>query len=122
MTLATRLRTLALAVAVLCAVATTRAADVNVVGTWKGTMDSQMGQVQVDIVVEGAAPLAGQVSLASFGGKIEKGTLESGKIAFDVTIEHGTLKFEGTVAADEMNLVVTGTQGAKMPLVAKRQK
>ena len=48
--------------------------------------------------------------------------MDGEKIAFQITIEHGTIVYEGTVTGDEMKLAVTGTTGNKMALVAKRQK
>lgn len=117
-----RLRTFALVLALLLTAAAVRAADVNLVGTWKGDMDSQMGSVQVTIVVDSASPLGGKVTLSQFGGPISDGKVDGEKVSFNVALEHGTLKFDGTIAGDEMKLTVIGTQGAKMDLVAKRQK
>ena len=76
----------------------------------------------VTLVIETASPLSGKATLGEFGGPIANGTLDNDKVSFDVTIEHGTLKFAGTVAGDEMKVTVTGTQGDKMALVARRQK
>jgi hypothetical protein len=39
-----------------------------------------------------------------------------------VTIDAGTITYEGVVTGDEMKLTVTGTTGNKMTLIAKRQK
>lgn len=123
MTMSIRVRILAIALALsFGVVAAARAADVNAVGTWTGNMDTQMGSVLVTIAIDKAAPLSGQVTLGQFGGPISNGKLDNDKVTFDVNIEHGTLKFDGTVAGDEMKLTVTGTQGDKMSLVAKRQK
>jgi hypothetical protein len=99
-----------------------QAADVNVVGTWKGSMDTQMGTVENTITIQTASPLAGTVALADYKGTIEKGTLQGDRIAFQITIEPGTIAYEGTVSGDEMKLTVTGTTGNKMALVARRQK
>ncbi len=108
---------------VLCALGTAaRAADVNVVGVWKGSMDTQMGAVENIITIQSAAPLAGTVKAGQYEGKIEKGKLEGEKISFEMTIEYGTVAYEGTVSGDEMKLNVTGTTGNKMTLLAKRQK
>ena len=117
-----RLRVVTLAA--LCSVfaAAVQAADVNVVGVWKGTMDSQMGAVDNTITIDTASPVAGKVTVGEYQGKIENGRLDGDKIAFQITIEHGAVAYEGTVAGDEMKLTVTGTTGNKMALVAKRQK
>ena len=102
--------------------ATSRAADVSVVGVWKGSMDTQMGPIDNAITIQSIAPLAGTVTVGDYQGKIERGSLEGDKIAFQVTIEPGTLSYEGIVSGDDMKLTVTGTTGNKMALVAKRQK
>lgn len=36
-----------------------RAADVNVVGVWKGSMETQMGTVETIITIDAPSPLAG---------------------------------------------------------------
>ena len=117
-----RLRVVTLAVFCGVFAAGVQAADENVVGVWKGTMDSQMGAVDNTITIDTASPVAGKVTVGEYQGRIEKGTLDGEKIAFQITIEHGTIVYEGTVAGDEMKLTVTGTTGNKMALVAKRQK
>ena len=123
MTIPSRLRPVAFALVFVCGLSVlARAADVALVGTWKGTMESQIGTVDVTLVIETASPLSGKATLGEFGGPIANGTLDNDKVSFDVTIEHGTLKFAGTVAGDEMKVTVTGTQGDKMALVARRQK
>ena len=114
----------AIAAVVLCGTlgVAARAADVNVVGTWKGSMETQMGSVDNTITIESARPLAGTLQVGEYAGKLEKATLEGDKIAFQLTIDRGTITYEGTVSGDEMKLDVTGTTGNKMTLVAKRQK
>lgn len=81
----------------------------DVIGTWKGTLDTQIGTVEVTIVIDGASPLSGQATLGEFGGKIEEGKLDGDKLSFVVKLEHGTITFDGTVANDEMKLTVVGT-------------
>jgi hypothetical protein len=44
------------------------------------------------------------------------------QLSFEITIERGTVSYEGTVAGDEMTLNVTGATGDKMTPVARRQK
>ena len=123
MTIPSRLRPVAFALVLVFGLGTVpRATAVTLVGTWKGTMESQMGTVDVTLVIETASPLSGKATLGEFGGPIANGTLDNDKVSFDVTIEHGTLKFGGTVAGEEMKVTVTGTQGDKMALVARRQK
>jgi hypothetical protein len=94
----------------------------DVAGTWKGTMETQMGSVETIITIQAGEALAGNVKMANFEGKIEKAKLEGDKISFEVNIEPGTVSFAGTVSGDEMKLNVTGTTGNKMTLIAKRQK
>ena len=101
---------------------TPRAADVSAMGVWKGSMETQMGTVENTITIQSAAPLAGTVSVGDYQGKIEKASLDGDKIAFAVTIDPGTLSYQGVVSGDEMKLTVTGTTGNTMALVAKRQK
>ena len=116
-------RAVALAI-VLCGAmaAIGRAADVNVVGVWKGSMDTQIGAVENTITIDAAAPLAGTVKVGEYEGKIEKGKVEGDQISFLITIGPGTITYEGTVTGDEGRLTVTGTTGNKMTLIAKRQK
>jgi hypothetical protein len=47
-----------------------RAADATTVGTWKGPMDTQIGTVDVTLVIEGEAPLAGKATMDRYEGKI----------------------------------------------------
>ena len=112
-----------LALALLCGLAAlARAANADVAGVWKGTMDTQMGPVATTITIETAAPLAGRVTVAEYEGKIENGRLDTDKISFEINIERGKITYEGTVSGDEMNLNVVGTTGNKMTLLARRQK
>jgi len=98
------------------------AAGANVVGVWKGSMETQMGAVENTITIDAATPLAGTVKVGDYQGKLEKGKVDGERISFLITIDPGTITYEGTVTGDEMKLTVTGTTGNKMTLVAKRQK
>jgi hypothetical protein len=123
MALEHRIRVVVLALALCCSIAAVaQKADVNVVGAWKGTMETQMGPVENTITIASAAPLAGAIKVGEYDSKIEKGTLDGEKISFEITIQYGTIAYEGIVSGDEMKLNVTGTTGTKMTLVAKRQK
>jgi len=105
------------------AAGTTQAASgTGVAGLWKGTMDTQMGAVETTITIDAGSALAGKVKVADYEGKIDKGTLNGDKIAFQITIEPGTIAYVGSVSGDEMKLLVTGTTGNQMNLIAKRQK
>jgi hypothetical protein len=94
----------------------------DVAGTWKGTMETQMGPVEATITIQAGEALAGTVKMAEFEGKMEKAKLEGDKISFEINIQFGTISYDGTVSGDEMKLDVTGTTGNKMTLIAKRQK
>jgi hypothetical protein len=123
MTLKSRSRVMAWALVLCCGVAAAaQTAEVKVVGVWKGSMETQMGPVENTITIESAAPLAGTIKVAEYEGKIEKGTLDGEKISFQLTVQYGTVSYEGVVKGDEMRLNVTGTTGNKMTLVAKREK
>ena len=114
---------MALALALLCSLsAVAPAAASDLIGTWKGTMDTQMGPVETTIVVQAGPALAGSVKVSEYEGKIEKGKIDGAKISFEINIERGTISYEGTVAGDEMKLNVIGTTGNEMTLVAKRLK
>jgi len=94
----------------------------DIAGTWKGSMDTQMGMVETTITIQAGEALAGKVKVAEFEAKIENGKREGNKISFEINIEQGKLLYEGTVSGDEMKLIVTGTTGNKYPMTCKRQK
>jgi hypothetical protein len=96
------------------------AADVS--GTWKGTMETQMGATEITITIKPGTPLTGTLSAGEYQGSIENGKLEGDKISFESSIGPGKLALEGAVAGDQMTLNVTGTQGDKYKLNCKRQK
>ena len=99
---------------------TVSAADLA--GTWKGSMETQGGPVDVTITIHPGATLAGKIKAGEYEGTIENAKLNGDNIAFDMNIDPGTVKYVGTVAGDEMKLNVTGTQGTKYTLVCRRQK
>ena len=94
----------------------------DLVGTWKGSMETQMGKTEVTIAITPGATLAGKVTLAEYEGRIENAKQDGDKVSFDVNLEHGKIAFAGTVAGDEMKFTVTGTRGDDYLLVCKRQK
>jgi len=94
----------------------------DLAGTWKGSMETQMGPTDVIITIQPGAALAGKVQAGEYEGAIENARLAGEKISFVTNIGPGTVTFDGTVAGDEMKLDVTGTQGNKYKLVCKRQK
>jgi Lipocalin / cytosolic fatty-acid binding protein family len=94
----------------------------DLAGTWKGSMQTQVGETQVILMIQPGSGLAGKVKLGDYDGTMEKGKVAGDKISFETTVEPGKLTFEGTVTADQMELNVTGTQGDKYTLVCQRQK
>jgi len=109
----------------MLAIAATASFSLNaadVAGSWKGSLDTQMGAMDVTITFQPGTTLAGKVKAGEYEAAIEKARLDGDKISFQANIEPGTLVFEGSVVGDEMKLNMTGTQGAKYSLVCKRQK
>lgn len=106
----------------IAAIAVFRLSAADLTGTWKGSMETQMGKTDVSITVTPGANLAGKVYIADYVASMENAKLDGEKIAFEINLEHGKVAFDGTVAGDEMKFTVTGTQGDKYPLVCKRQK
>lgn len=106
----------------LTAMAAVSLSAADLAGTWKGSMETQMGASEVVITIQSGSGLAGRVRAGEFEAAIEKGRVDGDKISFEMNIEHGKVRYEGTVAGDEMKLNVTGTQGDKYVLVCKRQK
>jgi hypothetical protein len=97
----------------------------DVAGTWKGTAETPMGPMENTITIRAGAPFAGNVKVGGdfpFEAQIEKAKLEGNKISFEITMQYGKVSYDGTVSGDEMQLNVTGIAGAKMILIAKRQK
>jgi hypothetical protein len=94
----------------------------DLAGTWKGSLQTQVGETQVILMIQPGSGLAGKVKLGDYDGAMEKGKVAGDKISFETTIEPGKLTFAGTVVADQMELNVTGTQGDQYTLVCQRQK
>jgi hypothetical protein len=111
-----------LSLLVIAAMMTFSLSAADLAGTWKGSMQTQIGETQVILTIQPGSGLAGKVKLGDYDGVIEKGKVAGDKISFETTVEPGQLTFEGTVAADQMNLNVTGTQGNQYTLVCQRQK
>ena len=106
----------------ILAMATFSLIAADLAGTWKGSMETQMGAMGVIITIKPGATLAGTVQAGEYDGPIENAKVAGDKISFETTIGPGKLTFDGTVAGDELKLNVTGTQGDKYTLVCKRQK
>jgi hypothetical protein len=91
-------------------------------GTWKGSMETQMGNTPVTITLQPGSSVTGKVQVGEYNAAIEKGKLEGDKITFEITIGPGTVKYDGILAGDELKFNVIGTQGDKYSLICKRQK
>jgi len=111
---------LTLALAASLTLVATAAADIS--GTWKGAVETQMGTLEIAITFQEGSDVAGTIETNMVNGKIENGKRDGDRISFDLTTEMGKLTFDGTVAADEMKLTMTGPSGNKYPFTAKRQK
>jgi hypothetical protein len=94
----------------------------DLAGVWKGSMETQIGQTDITIMLQPGATLAGTVQAGEYQAAIENAKRTGDKISFEINIDPGKVTYEGTVAGDEMKLNVTGTQGNKYTLVCKRQK
>lgn len=94
----------------------------DLAGTWKGAMETQMGQAEIVIKVQPGTGLAGTIKAGDFEGPIENAKVDGNNFSFEFNISHGKVVYKGTVAGDEMKLNVTGTQGDQYKLVCKRQK
>ena len=106
----------------IAAMATLSLAAADLAGTWKGSMETQAGDMQVIITVQPGTSLAGKVQAGEYEAEIENGKVEGDRLSFESNFTPGKVTYEGTVAGGEMKLNVTGTQGNKYALVCKRQK
>lgn len=100
----------------------TLAAAANIAGTWKGSIETQMGNMEVAITFQEGSGVAGTIETSMMSGKIENGKLEGDHISFEMNSEMGKLTFDGTVAGDEMKLTMVGPSGNKYAMTAKREK
>jgi hypothetical protein len=92
-------------------------------GTWKGTMETPMGAMENTITLKAdGANLTGSVKTDFFESKIENATLKGDKVSFVINMDFGTLKYEGTLAGDDLNFSVAGPDGSPSELKTKRQK
>jgi hypothetical protein len=94
----------------------------DVAGSWKGTLDTPMGAMELALnaKVDGAT-LTGTMNFMNNDLKIEKGKIEGDKISFEINPEFGTMAYAGTVSGDEMKLTLS-VMGNEVPLVLKRAK
>jgi hypothetical protein len=95
----------------------------DLAGTWKGSMETQGGTVELTIALKPGPAVAGTVKSDQFAeAPIENAKVDGDKIAFEINISYGKVVFEGAVSGEEMKLTVTGTQGNTYPLRCTRQK
>lgn len=97
------------------------AADVN--GTWKGTMDTPVGPMENTITLQANGEnLAGSVKTDMFEAKLENASLKGDKVSFIITMDFGTLTYEGILVGDQLKFKVIGPDGSPTELNCKRQK
>jgi hypothetical protein len=58
-------------IVVIAAMMTLTLTAADVAGTWKGTMETQMGPVETTITIQAGEALAGNVKIADFEAKME---------------------------------------------------
>lgn len=114
------MKSLSLPVITLMMTITLYAADIT--GTWKGSMETQIGTMELTITIQPGAPLAGKFQAGEYEGAIENSKVNGDKFSFEVNMSHGQISCEGTVEGDEMKLNITGSQGDKYAITCKRQK
>jgi hypothetical protein len=96
------------------------AADVT--GSWKGTMDTPMGAMDLTATLKADGnAVSGTLNFMGNDQKIEKGKLDGDKISFEINMEFGTMAYSGTVTDDELKLTVAVADN-QVPLVLKRVK
>ena len=93
----------------------------DLAGTWKGSMETQMGKSDVTVLIKPGTELTGTVDFGQFQGRIENAKLVGDKVSFEVNIEPGKVGFVGTVSGNEMKFTVIGTRGDEYPLTCRRQ-
>lgn len=94
----------------------------DLAGTWKGTMETQMGATAVAITLQPGEAVAGKVLLGEYEAAIEKAASNGDKLTFEVNVGPGKVAFAGVVAGEQIKFEVIGTQGDKYALVCQRQK
>ena len=85
---------------------TLNAADLA--GTWKGSMETQMGATEVTITIQPGAVLAGKVKAGEYEAPIENAKVDGFKIYFEMNVEPGKVTYEGAVNGDEMSSTSRG--------------
>ena len=94
----------------------------DVAGTWKGSMETPMGTMELSatLKVDGKT-VTGTMNFMGTDQKIQNGKLDGDKISFELPTEMATLTYKGTVSGDEMKLMFS-VMDQEMPLVLKRAK
>lgn len=105
------------------------AADVDVTGNWKASVETPNGSMDLTYVLKSTGNVVTGTIQSQMGEmKIDDGgKIDGDKISFSVTIENiGKISYSGTVKGDEMTLNFTFGGGGDMPpmpaIVAKRVK
>jgi len=104
------------------------AADVDVTGNWKASVETPNGSMDLTYVLKSTGNVVTGTIQSQMGEmKIDEGKIDGDKISFSATIENiGKISYSGTVKGDEMTLNFTFGGGGDMPpmpaIVAKRVK
>jgi hypothetical protein len=94
----------------------------DLAGTWKGSLETPMGTMEVSATLKAdGSSFAGTVNMMGGDQKIEKVKIDGDKISFEVPTEMASLAFSGTVSGDEMKLKMN-VMDQEVPLVLKRAK
>jgi hypothetical protein len=109
-------------IVILLLLAAISAFGADVTGAWKGSMETPGGAMEIaaNLKAEGSS-VTGTVNAMGTDEKIQKGKLDGEKISFEIVSEMGTVVYAGTLAGDEMKLVIS-VMDQQMPLVLKRVK
>ena len=94
----------------------------DLAGTWKGSMETQVGETAVIITIQPVEALAGKVQAGEYEAPIENAKVAGDRISFETNFGPGKVTYAGTVAGDELKLNVTGTQGNEYKLICRRTK
>ncbi len=93
----------------------------DLAGTWKGSMNTQMGETTVNITIKPGAAVTGTIQAGEYEAPLDKVKVSGDRISFEMKMAFGTVYYEGTVSGDTMMLDVGGTQGDKYKLTCTRQ-
>lgn len=92
----------------------------DLAGSWKGTLETPMGNQEMALTLKmDGANVTGSMLFFGNDTKLENVKLNGEKISFDVKADFGTMAYAGTVQGDTMNLTLS-VVGMEVPVVLKR--